>query len=184
MISLFPESVVFLEAELKLTKNKFSYQKQESNSLLQEAALTLGISLTNIERDLYGAPILSDNLIGTTSHSETKIIAAVTNVHQGIGVDLQKIKKVNPNLKNKILTPVEQYSLKDELELLKIFSIKESIYKAYYIATKERLTWKSVSISINDYSYSASFNEISKDIQITGKIIVDNNFIYSSCYTV
>lgn len=181
MTRLFSEKVAYLESESDFSDyhQKFKNQKELSNDLLRKCALKFDIKLDEIERDDFGAPILASELIGTTSHSKNKIIAAVAKKEDflGIGLDIQEIKTVNKNLGKKILTDEELKIYQNDLKILKIFSIKESIYKAYYLATQEKLTWKSVNIKIIDDNY---FTEI-HDIVLTGEIRISDNFIITSC---
>lgn len=119
-------------------------EKRKSQSLgarwcAQEAALGLGITLSQLPLDEAGAPQWPEGVVGSLAHSETLAVAVVSANHRCVGVDVEELfdEKKLLLLSDTILTSREKQSLSADVfercwELTSIFGLKEAAYKALY----------------------------------------------------
>jgi 4'-phosphopantetheinyl transferase EntD len=161
----------------------------------QEVLTQLGVSATPILKSNEGDPIWPEGIIGSISHSHSLAVAAggLEGEYRGLGLDLEyKHKKRNPKIFNRILFGVEKDWTKQEnqfLNMLKVFSAKESCYKAFFQKYRVKLTWSDIvfSPSNNGLEGALTLNwekekrvfvsiEENKDYIISG-VLLDQSFL-------
>jgi 4'-phosphopantetheinyl transferase EntD len=100
-------------------------------------------------------PLWPDGFIGSITHAKSYAVAACcpSELASGVGIDLQDTSKMrNIGIYKFICTEHEAKWLSNSEEnnqqsYAKFFSAKESIYKAFYIASKYKLRFKDVNLS-------------------------------------
>lgn len=98
-----------------------------------------------------GLPLWPDNTVGSISHSQNIAIAVcASQTHcKTLGVDIEKIRTVNPLLEKKILAHNESLNAwggECNRALITLFSVKESIYKAVCSLAGQVVTVKNFSV--------------------------------------
>ena len=79
--------------------------------------------------DERGAPVVPAGMTGSISHKLSRAVAIVARAEHGhVGVDLERRAATRLDIARRILTPREARVA--GAELLRVFSIKEAIYKA------------------------------------------------------
>lgn len=168
---------------LSCKSEKVKLQKYASWKLLEKAlnlALNLDFNELNFAKTKQGK-WECDKAYFSISHSNNLVCVAVAS--SPVGVDIEKIKSINPLIKNKILTNDELkiYRMIDKEDkndyLLSIFSGKESAYKfsnelPFYFdkinLSNYPITTQKLSIDNEDYYVSVCFENIDKiNIKIT-----------------
>jgi len=107
------------------------------------------------------APIWPEGIVGSISHCDslTGAIVAKSSDHVSIGLDIEEIGRVTPDLWDLVFTEKERKYLfglsKSEIELKStaIFSIKESFYKFQYPLTKTFLDFLDVEVALPDLTH-------------------------------
>ena len=102
-------------------------------------------------------PIWPNNVAGSISHSHDLAVAVISNKYNLIGVDIEyKNKERSPQIFERICTKNEQTWAKNNPRErgLQIFSIKEAIYKAFYLEAK--LTFMDVELNWNGDNFSCT----------------------------
>ncbi len=118
-------------------------------------------------------PIWPKGINGSISHSG-KYAVSISSLRKDIylGIDIQKIREIKSikRLTKKIATDREilllenfssiyQNSLNPFLQTI-LFSAKEAIYKAFFVATKEKLKFLDISIEFDKSVITLSKNEL------------------------
>lgn len=101
-------------------------------SALSVALAALGLSdRPSIGSDERGAPILPSGYVGSVSHKGGRAVALVA-VDEGfdLGVDVERAVPARRGIDRLVLTESELARVRDPLEVIASFSLKESIYKA------------------------------------------------------
>jgi enterobactin synthetase component D len=108
--------------------------------------------LTSKDPDLIAisdsrAPIWPENIVGSITHNDFWVGAAVATNDQltGVGIDFEVMGKVQPHLKNQIIAPGDlliHKMLTDSELLTMIFSMKESFFKALYPEVKKYFSFQ------------------------------------------
>jgi 4'-phosphopantetheinyl transferase EntD len=134
----------------------------------------LGIQNSIIPIGEDRAPIWPEGIVGSISHCDslTGAIVAKRSDHISLGLDIEEIGRVTPDLWDLVFTEKEKNylsSLSDEDKLVQstaIFSIKEAFYKFQYPLTKTFLDFLDVEVEIPFFSeikvFSFSNEHISK----------------------
>lgn len=102
------------------------------------------------------APIWPEGIVGSISHCEslTGAIIAKSSDHISLGLDIEEIGRVTPDLWDLVFTENEKNylaGLSDEDKLVQstaIFSIKEAFYKFQYPLTKTFLDFLDVEVEL------------------------------------
>lgn len=148
-----------LPEELSLLSPGAAEKRKQEFFLGRAAAVSamnqLDIPRTAILRGEKGEPLWPDGVVGSISHSADFAVAVVgnSNCFGGLGIDIQRVEpKKEPRLFKKILTAKELYLLdltKAEgiIEALKLFSIKEAIYKAFDPLVEKQLGFMDIALS-------------------------------------
>jgi 4'-phosphopantetheinyl transferase EntD len=104
------------------------------------------------------APIWPEGIVGSISHCDslTGAIVAKSSDHSSLGLDIEEIGRVTPDLWDLVFTENEKnflFGLSEENMLVKstaIFSIKEAFYKFQYPLTKTFLDFLDVEVELPD----------------------------------
>jgi 4'-phosphopantetheinyl transferase EntD len=127
-------------------------------------------------------PIWPEGIVGSISHCDslTGAIVAKSSDHISLGLDIEEIGRVTPDLWELVFTENEKnflFSLSKEDQRVKstaIFSIKEAFYKFQHPLTKVFLDFLDVEVNLEDFS---KVNVLSKMISQDSKIR-DNQVVY------
>ena len=110
-----------------------------------------GIFALPREHGQQGEPIWPDGIVGSVTHKNGTAIVAIaeSKKYQSLGIDLEYLDPFRQrHIQSRVLTATEQElfenSNQSQMELLLIFSAKESIYKAIYPLTHEFFGFKDV----------------------------------------
>lgn len=106
------------------------------------------------------APIWPEGIVGSISHCDslTGAIVARSSDHISLGLDIEEIGRVTPDLWNLVFTEKENNylsCLSDEdkrVQSTAIFSIKEAFYKFQYPLTKTFLGFLDVEVELINFS--------------------------------
>jgi len=106
------------------------------------------------------APVWPEGIVGSISHCDrlTGAIVAKSSDHSSLGLDIEEIGRVTPDLWDLVFTENEKMYLTglSEKEILiqstAIFSIKEAFYKFQHPLTKTFLDFLDVEVALPDLS--------------------------------
>lgn len=155
---------------------------------LAASKLQSSLNLPNsvVLKDSDGVPIFQNELKASISHKERVAVCAGTlnkNVIS-IGVDVEKQKSIRPDLISTIGTVNEQkqINLLDNSEILTLFSLKESIYKAVFPIIRRPLYFKDAEIGLKPNPYIKALNapEIPLDSVHLASLSIDG-YIFTYC---
>jgi 4'-phosphopantetheinyl transferase EntD len=99
------------------------------------------VGFQHVHYDVHGAPYLEDGAFISISHSKNKVGLAV-NENYKIGLDIESIRPTIKTIMHKFLSEEEkvQFDIKNTVELCKIWSAKETLYK---LAGRKQIQFKS-----------------------------------------
>lgn len=140
---LFPEESQQLARAVPKRRREFTAGRTLARRLLVQAGYPAGA----IPADASRCPRWPEGVAGSISHSESQCAAALASLHdcRSIGVDLESIGAVTPDLWPYVFTPAEQQVLQTTTlaspETAKVqatlgFSAKEAFFKCQYPLTK------------------------------------------------
>lgn len=118
----------------------------------------LGIQAAVIPIGEDRAPVWPEGIVGSISHCDSLIgaIVAKSSDHISLGLDIEEIGRVTPDLWDLVFTENEKNylsGLSDENKLVQstaIFSIKEAFYKFQHPLTKTFLDFLDVEVELPD----------------------------------
>ncbi len=143
----------------------------------------------------HRAPLWPENICGSITHTNSycAVTIALKNDIQSIGIDAEKISRVNSNIHDHICQNDEWQwvqTLPDEERqkyLALIFSAKECFYKCQFPLTQNWLNFKDVLISIDPtiYAFKATITNPSKNtlkehLHFNGKFIFENDLVITA----
>ena len=158
------------------TNHKFSEKRLSDFSTGRYCAIKaleqLGIQDATIPIGADRAPIWPDGVVGSISHCDTLVgaIVAKKSKHISLGLDIEEIGRVTPDLFDLVFTEKEKNYLssftgrKLEEQSTLIFSVKEAFYKFQHPITKIFLDFLDVELDL--FSLDKIFvlsTDISKD---------------------
>ncbi|GAB4015994.1 MAG: hypothetical protein Fur0010_15500 [Bdellovibrio sp.] len=133
-----------LERQLSLTQitSHFHPKRREEFLLGRLAAKRAYLACTGTElKELpvgdKRQPLWPNGVVGSITHSQTTILAAVAlkEICTGVGIDLEFKNRVTPELTRMIFTDKDhalEHAMEDGLYRALVFSAKESLYKALF----------------------------------------------------
>jgi 4'-phosphopantetheinyl transferase EntD len=134
------------------------------------------------------APIWPEGIAGSISHCDSLAgaIVAKSSYHISLGLDIEEIGRVTPDLWDLVFTENEKNylsGLSDEDTLIQstaIFSIKEAFYKFQHPLTKTFLDFLDVEVDLPDLKNISIINQI---IDFRSKILTNKVswFIENNC---
>ncbi|MEM7081061.1 MAG: 4'-phosphopantetheinyl transferase superfamily protein [Pseudomonadota bacterium] len=112
----------------------------------------LDLPISPILRE-HRAPVFPSAYRGAITHSTHIAAAVLSRVHRGVGLDLEIVGRVKPNLYASLFTPQEQQawtrtSLPESLAASLAFSAKEAGYKATHTIVGEFIAFADAEIDI------------------------------------
>ena len=128
-------------------------------------------------------PIWPEGIVGSISHCDrlTGAIVAKNTHHISLGLDIEEIGRVTPDLWDLVFTESEKKYLvgiskiEKEVKSTAIFSVKEAFYKFQHPLTKTFLDFLDVEVCLEDFSrINVLSNLIPED-----SIIRNNRVLYS-----
>ncbi len=176
---VYPESR--LSEILSCGSDKIKLQKYASWKLLETALKTsLKLNIKNLQftKSIVGKWSI-ENANFSISHSNGIVVVAVSDTQ--VGVDIEKVKMLQPKIEEKILTcnELEVFKNLDDVEknkyLLTAFTGKESIYKTF-----ENLSFAPRTIELNNYSlktYEFSLDDEDYYLSVTSEKLNEIKFI-------
>ena len=159
----------------KIRNKKRKIQSILGEYLLKELLKIYNISYSNINY-IYneeGKPYIKDyNLYFNISHSHDYVITVISN--KEIGVDIEKIRKTNISIINRICTNKEkEYVLSSNIDiekrLFEIFTLKEAYIKCL---GNKIFDFKNIELVFNN-------KPICKDTSVKSKQLIIDNYIIS-----
>lgn len=124
------------------------------------ALISLGRPVQPIPQGDDRAPIWPQGIAGSITHSRSACLAAVSQ-GRGIGLDLEEETPLEMDLWSTILLPEEQAWARSQpdpgLAAKLVFSAKEATYKAQYPSSLTLFGFETLSLSIAEASFTASF---------------------------
>lgn len=181
-------------SELALGDRFKSLSKQQSFLLGRKAAFLaldkIGVSVP-VLRGEFDEPLWPKGVVGSISHSGEFAICVVTKDPSilGIGVDIEcATKDFDPRIAKRICTPLEIKELPQKNDeradrLLKIFSAKESFYKAVFPRLRKFLGFRDVELAWNGDEFEGRIvsPRIGVEKIATGKV-GQGSCLVSICY--
>lgn len=186
------------DAEYELVRRSVEKRQREfiaGRASAREALKQLGVSDFPILHN-QRSPIWPTHIVGSISHTQGFCAAIVStkDAYLGIGMDVEQSSPLDTKLLSHILTPDEtlKYSTyKNPLGLFGkiIFSIKESLFKAYHPLCQQYFGFQSANILL---PYSLKKNAIEYNKVYTYSAIIDikpyvdgwHNVIINGLFTV
>jgi 4'-phosphopantetheinyl transferase EntD len=168
--SQFFSTDVLTHRERSLTKRfniKRSLDFSTGRFCAKKALLSLGINNADILIGDNNEPLWPQNITGSISHSN-HLVGAITSSKDkviSIGIDIETIGKVGPDVWNLVFTTAEQNFIsalekhQQELYSTLLFSAKECFYKLQFPLTKQYIDFKEVEITIKNNYINLSFVE-------------------------
>ena len=134
--------------------NEFSTGRYCARKTLE----TLGLEHHDILIGTDREPLWPESVTGSISHCENLVgaISAKKDKVKALGLDIEIIGKVEPELWDLVFTATEQYFLKElkpefaAIYSTVIFSAKECFYKLQFPITRTYIDFKDIEISVND----------------------------------
>ena len=150
--SVFGEESAYLEAMKDSRRREFSHGRAAARSALHR----LGVPPGPIPRDAQRVPVWPEGFVGSITHCDGFIAAAVAPTSRvlGLGIDAECIGRVDHELTRSICTPTEEARLMGFNQTAKldwrtlVFSAKESFYKAWYPSTRTPLGFTEVELML------------------------------------
>lgn len=151
----------------------------------------LGIQDAIIPMGEDRAPIWPEGIVGSISHCDslTGAIVAKSADHISLGLDIEEIGRVTPDLWDLVFTENEKsylFGLSDEDLLVQstaMFSIKEAFYKFQYPITKTFLDFLEVEVDLPGFKHinvlSDNMNNVSSIRGNKSLYIIENKCIVS-----
>lgn len=120
------------------------------------ALKALGVMDQHVGKAASGAPIWPPDVVGSISHSEGLCVAVVARPRQAsaLGIDIESDRPLAEELDNLICCPDElasarRTSLCPKRASKALFSIKESVFKAYFPATGALLDMRDARVELD-----------------------------------
>ena len=141
------------QSELALIENvshKRMLEFSTGRDCAHQALHQLGYETCPILKGTHREPLWPDKIVGSISHCRDLAGAVVTDQHRvrSVGFDIENRKQLDSNIARHICTPTEKDWIKQlehtqqNLGLLKIFSLKEAVFKCVYQATGRALRFQ------------------------------------------
>lgn len=129
-------------------RREFAAGRRAARAAMAELGLPSAPVLVGPQRE----PLWPEGLTGSIAHCATLCIAAVSQTHQSLGIDLETASPLPADLEEIVCTKAERAwldMLSPEtrgLAAKKIFSAKEAIYKAQYPLTGQVIGFEAVEL--------------------------------------
>jgi 4'-phosphopantetheinyl transferase EntD len=157
--SLHPDEIARAEDFREIRRASFI----AGRSALSVALAALGLSdRPSIGSDDRGAPLLPPGYVGSVSHKGGRAVALVAE-DEGfdLGVDVERAIAPRQGIERMVLTEIEQMRVRDPLEIIASFSLKEAIYKAIDPSVKRYVGFHEVEVMLPALSEEFARAEVS-----------------------
>lgn len=132
-------------------------------ALAREALAQFGIADHPLLPAETREPLWPDGIVGSISHCEGICAVAVAESKRfsGIGVDLERIGRIDDRIIESVCTPDERRQLGTmepslrQRRLSLLFSAKESVFKALFPLTRQFLEFHDVALAIGENRFTA-----------------------------
>lgn len=134
---LLQPELPFIAKAVPKRRREFAAGRRAARAAMAE----LGLPPAPIPVGSGREPLWPDGLVGSIAHCDTLCVAAVSQSHQSLGIDIEEATPLPADLEDTICTPSERAwldTLPQEtrgLAAKKLFSAKEAVYKAQYPLT-------------------------------------------------
>lgn len=148
---LWPEERTAIAAAIPKRQHEFAAGRRAA----RQALAALGLPSAAIAVGAQRAPIWPKGLTGSIAHCDTLCIAAVSQFHQCIGVDIEPATPLAADLIEIVCTQTEQAFIttlpaKDQgIAAKRLFCAKEAVFKAQYPLTQRMIGFDDVSIRLD-----------------------------------
>ncbi len=151
---LTPHELQLVANAVAVRQHTFSTGRQCARLALSQAGINLPNDTRGLLRQEDGSVLWPENVIGSISHTNDWAIAVVMKAgerYQSVGIDIEKIDRVEPSVLKLIATEKEREYLDNEHTLrwgrVALFSIKESLYKCLRPIYGKFIRFKDVQLS-------------------------------------
>ncbi|GLS85408.1 hypothetical protein GCM10010873_03810 [Cypionkella aquatica] len=160
----------------------------------RRALRALGFAGAAIPMDADRSPIWPDAVTGSISHCAGACLAVMAHsrAYLGLGLDVEPLKALPPDLWPTILRPEEMLQLaalpaaQHGLQVLRIFVAKEAAYKAQYAVSRRLFDFQMLRINWQDQGFNAEFcsdvSPFDAGFQIKGDAAEDADFTAAVCW--
>jgi len=137
--------------------DKRAFEFSTGRYCAQQALHALGIDHVPVTRGENREPIWPPSIVGSISHCRDIAGAVVANNRQvkSVGLDIENRRQINPEIVRHVCTEVEiqqlallNAALRND-NILRIFSLKEAVFKCIYQATGTRLGFKECQVTLD-----------------------------------
>jgi len=148
---LWPEERADIVRAIPKRQHEFAAGRRAA----RQAMTALGLPVAAIPMGHQRAPIWPKGLAGSIAHCDTLCIAAISQTHQSIGIDIEHATPLDADLIAIVCTSAEQALLKhmpqaaQGMHCKRIFSAKEAVYKAQYPLTGQIIGFDALSVSMD-----------------------------------
>jgi len=132
-------------------------------------------------------PLFPDGVRGSISHHRGRIAAAAASVRAdiaGIGVDVERCRRVTPESARLVCTPNEYGTLSDRgIELFTVaFSAKESVYKAIAATAIARPTYHDIQVDVQGTSLAIEVASglLPEECHVTGRVHTIDPYVWTT----
>lgn len=179
--ALTPEEYKFIENAVDRRKIEFSTGRFCAKKALERIGLFDKEILVGLNRE----PLWPEGIFGSISHCDniTGAVVGYANKIVSIGIDIEKIGGIKPDVWDLVYTQQEQQFLnnspENKIDLLStlIFSFKESLYKFQYPITGNYLDFKDVEFTFADGLFSVELINKFIDIKNLPFDLINMNWI-------
>ncbi|MBI1425209.1 MAG: 4'-phosphopantetheinyl transferase superfamily protein [Gammaproteobacteria bacterium] len=186
--ALLQEEGLLIENAINKRINEFSTGRYCAHRALQH----FGIENYPVLKGEQREPVWPEQIVGSITHCHDiagAVVAEKANA-KSIGLDIENIKSLNPNIIRHVCVEEEARWLTEldasqqNLALLVIFSLKEAVFKCIYQATQLQLRFKQCRILPDLASGSVDVQLISSDLclqpgELQLRFAVDQTHVYS-----
>jgi len=121
--------------------HSFKHIRRKREFIATRILRNRSVGFQHIHYDIHGAPYLESGVFISISHSKNKVGIAVNKDYK-IGLDIESIRPTIKTIMHKFLSEEEQvqFDIKNIVEVCKIWSAKETLYK---LAGRKQIQFKS-----------------------------------------
>lgn len=177
---LYPEEAAHVARAVPKRRREFA----AGRACARRALAALGVARVPIPVARDRSPVWPDGIVGSISHTSDYGAAAVAFAEDfdGIGIDVEGIEPLKPELWRLILTPDERARIDDGVDAKVVFSIKEAVYKCQYAQTRTMLDFGDVEVRLGDGAFAAVIGAgPARGTTMTGRFARDAGWVFSAC---
>ncbi|MGA4991457.1 4'-phosphopantetheinyl transferase family protein [Nonomuraea bangladeshensis] len=177
---LFPEEAALVARAVEARRTEFTTGRHCARTALAG----LGLPPTPILTGPRGEPLWPDGVVGTITHCRGYRAAAVARTPDvlSIGMDAEPREPLPPGVLDAIALPQERTWAENAQERGRLlFTMKESVFKAWYPLTHRNLGFDEAEIIVNDTgTFTAKLLVPGPVGEFTGRWAVSDGFVASA----